>query len=197
MIEVLLVLAFGFYLYGSIPFALIFTYMAKREVIYERGTTNVGVANAFRVGGLAAGFCTVLGEISKAFFPLAVSWYYFGFKLTISLLFVFAAIIGTNFSIFVRWRGGMGVTIAIWALLVLSPYSVLILGLFFVLFLKTVKDTYYSAILTYAAAPIVLFLVEQNVSFAIFGVIVAVTFCLKYNRRRDEFAHWEVMHQTS
>ena len=59
-----------FYIYGSIPFALIFTYLASGEIIHKIGTRNVGVANAFWGGGLAAGFSTVIGETSKALLPL-------------------------------------------------------------------------------------------------------------------------------
>ena len=188
-----LVFAPIFYLYGSIPFAFIFTYLVKREVIYEKGTTNVGVANAFGVGGLFAGSLTVIGEISKALVPLAISWYFFEFDLTISLIFVFSALLGTNFPIFLKGKGGMGATIAIWTLLILSPYSLLLLAAIFVLFIKTSKDSYLSAILTYALAPLVLFLVERSVTFALFAVATALLFCLKYNRRRDEFAHWKVL----
>lgn len=51
-----------FCMYGSIPFAIISTYVLKREIICERGTRNVGVADAFMVGGLLVGFLTVLGD---------------------------------------------------------------------------------------------------------------------------------------
>jgi glycerol-3-phosphate acyltransferase PlsY len=49
------------YLYGGIPFAFVFTYLATRERIYTKGSRNVGVANAFHAGGLVVGFLTVCG----------------------------------------------------------------------------------------------------------------------------------------
>ena len=54
------------YLYGSIPFGYIATYIIKGKKLTEEGTGNVGVTNTFKVGGTGAGIVTILGEISKA-----------------------------------------------------------------------------------------------------------------------------------
>ena len=51
-----LLFAFTCYLYGSIPFALIFTRLFKKQDVSRKGTGNIGVANAFGVGGLRPGF---------------------------------------------------------------------------------------------------------------------------------------------
>ncbi|NIQ04632.1 MAG: glycerol-3-phosphate acyltransferase, partial [Candidatus Korarchaeota archaeon] len=156
--------------YGSIPFAFIFTYATKGEIIYKKGTKNVGVANAFGVGGLPAGFLTVMGETSKALLPLIISNYYFGDDLTTSLIFIFSAMLGTSFSIFLKGKGGMGRTILIWTLLILAPISAILLGAIWLAIYKICKDSYYSSIINNFLIPVVLLPTQQSIPFAIFGL---------------------------
>jgi acyl-phosphate glycerol 3-phosphate acyltransferase len=180
-----------FYAYGSVPFALIFTYFIKGEIIYEKGTRNVGVANAFWVGGLPAGFLTVVGETSKALLPLFVSNYYFDGDLVTSLFFVFSAILGTNFSVFLKGRGGMGRTVLICTLLILAPISVLILGALWLIVYKVSKDSYNSSIINNSLIPVILLSLEQSVPLALFGLAGATLFYLNFDKSRDEFAHYK------
>ena len=180
-----------FYAYGSVPFALIFTYFIKGAIIYEKGTRNVGVANAFWVGGLPAGFLTVVGETSKALLPLFVSNYYFDGDLVISLVFVFSAMLGTNFSVFLKGRGGMGRTVLICTLLILAPISVLILAAIWLIVYKVSKDSYNSSMINNSLIPVILFSLEQSVPLALFGLAVAILFYLNFDKSRDEFAHYK------
>ena len=180
------------YMYGSIPFALIFTYVLKREIIYERGTGKIGVANTFMVGGLLAGFLTVLGDVSKVILALIVSSLYFNNNFTISLVLIFSAILGTNFSVFLKGKGDMGTTMLIWTLAFLSPLSlVLFFGIATFAFITT-RDSYYTSVIVHSSVPVVLILIERSIPFAIFGLLVAILFVSKYRRGRDEFEHFNV-----
>jgi len=180
------------YMYGSIPFALIFTYVLKREIIYERGTGKVGVANTFMVGGLLAGFLTVLGDVSKVILALIVSSLYFNNDFTISLVLIFSAILGTNFSVFLKGKGDMGTTMLIWTLAFLSPFSlILFFGIATFVFTAT-RDSYYTSVIVHSSVPVVLILIERSIPFAIFGLLVAILFVSKYRRGRDEFEHFNV-----
>jgi acyl-phosphate glycerol 3-phosphate acyltransferase len=180
-----------FYAYGSVPFALIFTYFIKDEIIYEKGSRNVGVANAFWVGGLPAGFLTVVGETSKALLALFVSNYYFDSDLVTSIVFVFSAMLGTNFSVFLKGKGGMGRTVLIWALLILAPISVLLLGATWLVVYKISKDSYRSSIINNSLIPVVLFSIERSIPLALFGLSAAILYYLSFDESRDEFAHYQ------
>ncbi len=182
----------SFYVYGSIPFAFIFTYVLKREIIYEKGTGKVGVANTFMVGGLLAGFLTVLGDVSKVVLALIVSDLYFSNDFTISLALIFSAIIGTNFPVFLKGKGDMGTTMLIWTLAFLSPFSlILFFGTALFTFITT-RDSYYTSVIVHSLVPVVLVIIERSVPFAIFGLLVAILFVSKYRRGRDEFEHFNV-----
>jgi len=188
----ILLLASIFYFYGSIPFAFIFTYLLKGQVIYRKGTRNVGVANTFMVAGLPAGFLTVAGEVSKAVFPLVVGNLYYSDDLVISLIFIFSAIIGTNFSVFLKGKGGMGSTILLWTLATLSPYSLLLFFAVSIFAFVATKNSYYTSIIAHLLLPAEIFLIERSTPFTIFGLSTAILFLSKYNRSRDDFKRHNV-----
>ncbi|MFB0514532.1 MAG: glycerol-3-phosphate acyltransferase, partial [Candidatus Bathyarchaeia archaeon] len=188
----ILLLASIFYFYGSIPFAFIFTYLLQGKVIYRKGTRNVGVANTFMVAGLPAGFLTVAGEVSKAVLPLVVGNLYYSDDLVISLIFIFSAIIGTNFSVFLKGKGGMGSTILLWTLATLSPYSLLLFFAVSIFAFLATKNSYYTSIIAHLLLPAEIFLIERSTPFTIFGLSTAILFLSKYNRSRDDFKRHNV-----
>jgi glycerol-3-phosphate acyltransferase PlsY len=185
-----LVFTFGFYIYGSIPYAYIAVKNTTGGSVIAEGSGNVGVANAFRVGGLAAGFITVLGEISKALLPLSISFLFFEYDMLANVLFTGAALLGTNFSIFLRRKSGLGTTCVMYSLLVLSPISLLgffgVMGLVFVI---SKKSGYASGLAGYVSLPVFLYIFNHSVELVFWGVFVAVLFALAFSAERDEYPH--------
>ena len=182
-----LLLSLFCYLYGSIPFAYLFTYLFNKEKLTEKGTGNIGVANTFGVAGLKAGFLTVIGEATKVILPITLSRYYYDGALVISLIFISLSIVGTGYSVFLRGKGGQGTTILLWALLLLSPYTFLLyIGVFSLLFIA-VKRRYYATILGFALLPVEIFAIEQNIHFIIFGVLAALYYGLRYRPQKSDY----------
>ncbi len=180
-----------FYIYGSIPFAFIFTYLIKGVKIFEHRTGNVGVANAFGVGGYAAGFLTVAGEFSKVLLPLAVSRLFFDGDLTVTLLLIIFSSIGSSYSIFLRGRGGMGTTILMLTLLIFAPLTLLVLLATWIVTSRLVKDTYHTSLINNTMVPAAIFGVTGNIPLSFFGATKAAIFFLKYDRSKDDFQYWE------
>lgn len=176
------------YLYGSIPFAYIFTYLFTRQKITELGTKNVGVANTFGVAGLKAGLLTVAGEMSKAALALSLAQLLDNDTRTLALIFVFAAMLGTALSIFLKGKGGMGTTILLFTLIWLSPYSFLLFRGFIIVLYLALKDSFYTSISGNLLLPVALFLIEGELSFVIFGLAVAILYLSRYRRHRDDYA---------
>jgi len=185
-----LLLGLACYLYGSIPFAYLFTYLFTKEKLTEKGTGNIGIANAFGVAGLKAGFLTVAGEATKVILPIAFSRYYYDGSLVISLIFISLSILGTGYSIFLRGKGGQGTTILLWALLLLSPYTFLLyIGIFFLIFIA-LKRRYYATVLGYALLPVEIFVIERNIYFILFGALAALYYCLRYRPQKSDYAFY-------
>jgi glycerol-3-phosphate acyltransferase PlsY len=179
----------AFYIYGAIPFAYIFTHLVKGKGIDKYGSTNISLSNSFRVGGWAAGVLTLVGEISKAVLPIAVSWYFFGYEAAVSAALVFSSILGTFYSPFLRFKGGLGTTIMIWAYAFLAPLGLLVvLALGGVLYL-IVRDTYYFTLGIFWIAPVVAFLIGLSPPLVALPLAYAIIYTIRYNLRRDELAH--------
>jgi len=108
------------YLLGSIPFAYIAGRLIKGVDIRQAGGGNVGALNVMREIGTAAGLGVLLADMAKgAVAVLIAQW------LGLSLIFVFivgfAAVVGHNWSVFLKFKGGMGAATTMGALLALTP----------------------------------------------------------------------------
>ena len=181
-------LALALYIYGGVPFPYLLVRTLRGRNIYAHGSRNGGVANGFRVGGYLVGSLIVLGEVSKVAIPALTAWIWYGFSTDVLALLLMAVCLGTNFSIFMGLRGGMGVTLAIWGLLVLSPLSLLIAMAIWLLCMKLVKDTFYQAMFGFASAPVVVLLVTMDPYIIGFSLLFASLFILRYDRSIDEFS---------
>ncbi|MCG7843966.1 MAG: glycerol-3-phosphate acyltransferase, partial [Methanomassiliicoccales archaeon] len=184
--EAMLVLLL-FYLYGSIPYATIVSRKLVGKKIEQEGSGSVGVANSYMNAGMLAGSLTVAGEVSKGLLPLFISFLFFDYSVLASVLFLSASLLGTNFSILNRLLGGMGTTMVMWSLLIISPFS--LVGILLVLFASyfLIKDTYWMTVVTYASGPLVIYLVDGRWPLVGLGLFAAVIYLLKFRRSMDEF----------
>ena len=180
------------YLYGALPYAYLATYLIKRKNLGEEGTGNIGVTNAFKVGGTAVGIITVLGEISKAFVPIFIAHRLFPGNLNLTLLFVYCALIGTSFSIFLKGKGSKATTVGLWSLLILSPYALLTLLLLGGFTLKIAGNNVLIKKIPFLFIPLVIFLFEQNLIFTLFGFLTTILFFLNSFKRKDDFVHYGI-----
>jgi glycerol-3-phosphate acyltransferase PlsY len=180
------------YLYGALPYSYLATYLIKGKNLGEEGTGNIGVTNAFKVGGNAVGIITVLGELSKAFFPIFIAHRFFSGNLNLTLLFVYCALIGTSFSVFLKGKGSKATTVGLWSLLILSPYSLLTLLLLGGLTLKIANNNVIIKKMSYLFIPLVIFVFERNLIFTLFGLLTCILFFLNSFKRKDDYIHYGI-----
>lgn len=175
------------YCYGSIPFGFIITKYWTGKDLSAEGSTNVGMANSYNVGGMVPAIITVTGEISKALIPLAVSYLFFDFSLTISCALLVGCYLGTNFSMFLNGKGGMGTTMMLWSLIFLSPFSAIALLVFMAITMKLMKDSYHMALLNYAVGPFLVAIIDQRLVLVFFVTFAAFIYLIKLKRDMDDF----------
>jgi glycerol-3-phosphate acyltransferase PlsY len=112
------------YLLGSIPFAYIIGKLSGLDV-RQVGDRNVGTFNVFRHAGLGAGIATLVADVGKGALAIVVAK-----LLSVPELVVFGvgvvAVIGHNWPVFLRFRGGRGLAVVIGVLLALLPIEMLI-----------------------------------------------------------------------
>ena len=127
LLEILLILIS--YLIGSIPFGYIYTKKALGINIREHGSGNIGSTNVKRVAGKKIALITQLCDMLKGLLPVSVILFleynnYYLFDNFFIYGIALATILGHNFSIFLKFKGGKGVNTTLGASLLLSPYSV-------------------------------------------------------------------------
>ena len=191
----IVLLSIASYLYGAIPFAYLATRLLTGKKLTEEGTGNIGVTNAYKVGGTGAVIITLLGEISKAALPIYAARFLFGEDLFSMLLAAFSALVGTSFSLFLKGRGGKGSTVAIWAILILSPLAgVMLLATWSILALWARTNIIIKK-LQLICIPGIIYLVERDPVFTAFGILTSLLFLLTGYIRKDDFAYYHVFQQ--
>ena len=103
------------YLLGSIPFGLVLTRTAGLGDIRRLGSGNIGATNVLRTGSKALAAATVVLDGGKgAVAVLALAPWDAG------LVAGFAAVIGHDFPVWLRFRGGKGVATTLGVLLAVA-----------------------------------------------------------------------------
>jgi glycerol-3-phosphate acyltransferase PlsY len=159
------------YLAGSLPSAQIFSSLFRPGTnLKEEGTGNVGTENAWLVAGPAAGLCTALFDFSKGALVITAAHFFLGWsfqtdllKLLILSLFV---IIGHDYPVWLKFRGGLGFACITSTLLYLNFASwfagiiILALTLFVRDRIRKVAAQHFLAGMTIPVTSVLLFLQE-------------------------------------
>jgi glycerol-3-phosphate acyltransferase PlsY len=115
------------YLFGSIPVGYIVARLYGIDVTAS-GSGRTGGTNVLRAAGPTAAGLTVLGDMLKGLIPIYLLASA-NFSPLITALAANATVIGHNYSIFLRFRGGVGAGTAVGALAGLSFPDALISGI--------------------------------------------------------------------
>ena len=108
------------YLLGSIPFGYLITRLFVGKNILEIGWRKTSGSNVFKNVGKLQGTLTTVLDIAKGWLAVWLAQY-FGLSPQIQALCGVAAVIGHNWSCFLRFAGGRGIGTFMGALFALSP----------------------------------------------------------------------------
>lgn len=193
MIIALLLISF---IIGSIPTGLVVA-KSKNVDLRKVGSGNIGATNVMRAVGKEAALLTLLGDMAKGALPLLIyreiaQW---GYAVSaegilpatmatspaaIEGLLGLAAILGHDFSIFLKGKGGKGVATSLGVLLILSPY----VGLFTIMiWFMTAKRTRYSslsALVAFALLPLTFYMLDYSLEKVYVAVAMMTLTLIKH-----------------
>lgn len=143
------------YLIGSIPFGLILTRMAGYGDIRKIGSGNIGATNVLRTGNKTLALLTVICDASKAGVAAVIARNCAGdYGVLASLIAGACGVLGHNFPVWLKFKGGKGVASSFGFILATCPIlSLVALGVW----LSMAFTFKYSSLSALTAAAIVPF----------------------------------------
>ena len=113
------------YVIGSVPFGLLIS-KAKGVDIRKQGSGNIGATNVLRCLGKPLGITCFVLDALKGYLPAALFPILGKLDPTFGILFGAASILGHNFPVFLKFKGGKGVATSAGVLLGVAPLAVFI-----------------------------------------------------------------------
>ena len=176
----------GGYILGSIPFGLVLCYLAGYGDIRKIGSGNIGATNVLRTGNKWLALLTVILDASKAGLiawlalkfvattPFVIKCISTNLNIAAGLFAGSMAIVGHNFPIWLKFKGGKGVASAFGFLLVTKPLIALSV---FAIWLATAFITRYSSLSAIVAAfslPVITYFYAEPVYVVCYSALVVL-----------------------
>lgn len=142
------------YLVGSIPFGLLLTRLSGKGDIREIGSGNIGATNVLRTGSKPLAALTLVLDGGKG---AAAALFMGQWGLDFALLAGLFAVVGHNFPVWLRFRGGKGVATTIGVLLAFSwPVGLITCAIWLAVAVIS-RYSSLAALVSLAASPFIMF----------------------------------------
>ncbi|MDR1457015.1 MAG: glycerol-3-phosphate 1-O-acyltransferase PlsY [Puniceicoccales bacterium] len=116
------------YFFGAIPFAVIIAKWHKINILIC-GSGNPGATNVYRTAGKLPGRIVFLCDVLKGFVAVRVAGYLANGNLQLAMMIgLIGAFFGHNFSLFIKCRGGKGISVLMGGMAA-AMTNVLLIGL--------------------------------------------------------------------
>lgn len=121
--EVVTALAIA-YLLGAIPTSYLVVYLVTGRDVRTIGNGNPGMMNVWDNVGLKPALIVALGDVGKGMAAVSFA-YWMGLGDGVAIAAAFAAVLGHDYSVFLRFDGGNGTAATVGALIALVPAATL------------------------------------------------------------------------
>lgn len=171
------------YLLGSISFSILFARWLRQIDIRQHGSGNAGATNTLRVLGkgpaiavfaldIAKGVAAVL--IGRAFMGDGYGW--------LPVACGLASIVGHNWPIFFRFKGGKGIATTIGAMIALSFVPVLIAGIAAIIIIASTRYVSLGSMIFAVLLPVILAIGGWDRALVWGAIVVAVLAVLRHRK---------------
>ena len=167
------------YIAGSIPFGLVLTYCAGLGDIRKIGSGNIGTTNVLRTGHKGLALLTLILDVFKAAFAALLCRWLFGTE--VGFFAGFMAVIGHNYPIWLKFKGGKGVASTLGLMLAMTPCVGILTCLTWLIVALIWHYSSLAALTALAAAPIYAFVSGDNTA----AITYLLLTLLSYYRHRS------------
>ena len=192
---------FGFfiiiYLIGSIPFGLIISHYWLKLDIRNEGSGNIGMTNVMRVGGKRPGILTFLLDFGKGVFAILLAKIFllnselnFEEQLFFQNLSAIFVVLGHVFSVFLRFKGGKGISTLFGVLIILHFNIAVIAAVIWAAIFKWKNISSLSGIIMLSSLPFLFILIpwikNESPIWTIFLLFLMLSLLLLF-KHKDNF----------
>jgi glycerol-3-phosphate acyltransferase PlsY len=159
------------YLFGSVPFGLLFSWAFGEGDVRRIGSGSIGATNVLRTGNYAAAALTLLFDAAKGM--LAVWWMRLLFGDDAALFAALFAFLGHLYPVWLKFKGGKGIAVSLGILVMLYwPVAALALGTWLAM-LALFRISSLSALVTAVVTPVYMWVLGKPHE-AVLSVLLAV-----------------------
>jgi len=189
----LILCALGGYIAGSIPFGLVLCYLAGYGDIRQIGSHNIGATNVLRTGNKWLALLTVVLDAFKAGIAALIAYkivsptpilHLWGLNVPFNVVAALIAgsfgVLGHNFPLWLKFKGGKGVASAFGFILFTQPLVALIALLIWLIMAFTFHYSSLSALTAAVAMPIIAFFMCPPI-YAIFYSALALLVIIRHH----------------
>jgi glycerol-3-phosphate acyltransferase PlsY len=166
------------FIVGSIPFGVIIA-KVKGVDLKKVGSGNIGATNVLRTLGKGSAAMTLMGDILKGTIVVALGKFLLVGAAYEGIMGL-SAILGHNFSLFLRFRGGKGVATGIGVLLIYTPKVALVTLIIWLLVVLITRYSSLGAIVSFGILPLNVFLFDYSGTKLIIVSIIALLILLRH-----------------
>lgn len=156
------------YLLGSVPMGLLLTRVMGKGDLRKVGSGNIGATNVMRVGGLRMAGLVWLLDMAKAIAAVFIGRYVSGDAF--GAWCGFAAIVGHCYPVWLKFKGGKGISSLFGVLLAVSPMSFVVCAIEWLLVALTSGISSLGATIVFCLIPILGFAISLDVGFAFLAI---------------------------
>ena len=178
MAKIVILITFAFLL-GSVPVGAV---IAKFKSIDLRkvGSGNIGATNVLRAMGRGPAIITLIGDILKGTISLVIARHFLH-NLTMEGIVGLAAVLGHNFSVFLRFRGGKGVATSIGVLLAYAPKAAVVTILIWLAVVFVTKYSSLGAIVSFGFLPLSVYILAHSTEKLVVSVLMATLLIVRHS----------------
>jgi glycerol-3-phosphate acyltransferase PlsY len=156
-------IAIGGYLIGSIPFGVLIA-KSRGIDIREHGSGNIGATNVLRIVGKPWGVACFLLDFLKGLGSVLMAWSVAGAggSSVAGIVGAVACIVGHNYPVWLKFKGGKGIAASGGALFGLLPVTALLLLVLWVAVFLTTRYVSLASLAVGVALPVIVFVFVQT-----------------------------------
>jgi len=175
----LILAAIGGYLLGSVPFGLVLTRAAGLGDIRKIGSGNIGATNVLRTGNKTLAALTLVLDSGKGAAAVLVAIWLGGDSLS-PLVAGLGAVVGHNFPVWLRFKGGKGVATTLGTLLAMAWPVGLLACLTWLVVAVLFRYSSLSALVALCAAPAYAWVLDRP-SVAVAAALLAALSVIRHH----------------